>query len=95
MGGGHLSCWSCACYLLSEAEAPGRSALGSLSEPGIFHGPGETVAFLPAAAVMPPPFLDRLSHRSGSLSLGLPSLQHSAASLSVPLECWIMELLGE
>lgn len=35
------------CYLL-RVDVPVRSVLGSLSDPGIFHGPGETVVFLPA-----------------------------------------------
>lgn len=38
-------------YLLM-AEEPDFRLLGSLSEPGIFHGPGETVAFRGAVLVL-------------------------------------------
>lgn len=61
------------CYLLS-VDVPVRSVLGSLSDPGIFQGPGETVVFLPAALlVLLLGRLGRLSPRplSGSLGLGL------------------------
>lgn len=44
------------CYLLT-VEGPGRNELGSLSDPGIFQGPGDTVAFLLAAPLTPPPVL--------------------------------------
>lgn len=39
------------CYLLI-VEVAERRVLGSLSVPGIFQGPGDTVAFLPAALLV-------------------------------------------
>ncbi len=39
------------CYLLM-VEVAERRVLGSLSEPGIFQGPGDTVAFLPDALLL-------------------------------------------
>lgn len=78
------------CYLLSVVDVPERSVLGSLSDPGIFQGPGETVAFLPAAAAAaaPPPvvLLLRLSPRLRS---------SSASSLLFPLVCGSLEPLGD
>lgn len=85
-----------------------RSVLGSLSDPGIFQGPGETVTFLPAAMPLLVLLLGRLGRLSpwtlsGSLCLGLlgsgsscfPPLQRSASSLLFPLVCRSLELLGE
>lgn len=73
--------WDPPGYLLS-ADVPARRALGSLSDPGIFHGPGETVVFLPAELLLPGG-ASRLSPgpRSGSLALGATS------SLLFPLVC--------
>lgn len=92
------------CYLLS-VDWPVRSVLGSLSDPGIFHGPGETVAFLPAVLlVLLLGRLSRLSPRplSTSLDLGLlcsgstcwPALCRSTSSLLLPLACGGMEATG-
>lgn len=39
------------CYLLM-VEVAERRVLGSLSEPGIFQGPGDTVTFLPDALLL-------------------------------------------
>lgn len=39
------------CYLLM-VEVAERRVLGSLSEPGIFQGPGDTVVFLPDALLL-------------------------------------------
>lgn len=96
-------------YLL-RVDVPVRRVLGSLSDPGIFQGPGETVAFLPAAMlllllVLLLGRLGRLSPwpLSSSLGLGLlcssspcfVALQRSSSSLLFPLVCGSLELLGE
>lgn len=74
-----------------------RRPLGSLSEPGIFQGPGETVLFLPAAPLVLMGRLGRLSPRPASLVRGcvysaspcclLPLLWRSASSLPLPFAC--------
>lgn len=93
-------------YLLS-VDVPVRRVLGSLSDPGIFQGPGETVAFLPAAMLLLLVLLlgrlGRLSPWPLSSSLGLlcssspclVALQRSSSSLLFPLVCGSFELLGE
>lgn len=95
-------------YLL-RVEVPVRRVLGSLSDPGIFQGPGETVAFLPAAMLLLLVLLlGRLGQLSpwplsSSLGLGLlcssspcfAPLQRSTSSLLFPLMCGSLELLGE
>lgn len=94
------------CYLLS-VDVPVRSVLGSLSDPGIFQGPGETVAFLPAAlpAVLLLGRLGRFSPRPLSGSLGLvllssestccccPPPYRSTSVTLFPLVCGSLELL--
>lgn len=95
------------CYLLN-VDVPERSVLGSLSDPGIFQGPGETVAFLPPALpLLLLGWLGRLSPRplSSSLGLGLlcsgsiccPPPLRSPSSLLLPLEfvCGSLEPLGD
>lgn len=74
-------------YLLT-VDVPDRSVLGSLSDPGIFQGPGDTVAFLPAMA-LPPVFpLDprqgRASTDTLSGSLG-PDFSWAGLSVLPPL----------
>lgn len=81
------------CYLLS-VDAPVRRVLGSLSDPGIFQGPGETVVFLPAAAAAAAALLlvilwgrlGRLSPRprSGSLVLGWMGSESPCCSCPPP-----------
>lgn len=60
-------------------DVPERRVLGSLSEPGIFQGPGDTVAFLPAAVL---PLLVLLVGRQGRVSPGPLS-----ASLGLGFSC--------
>lgn len=81
-----VSCGGPGGYLL-RVEVPVRSVLGSLSEPGIFQGPGETVAFLPAALLLFWGRLGRLSPRLLSDSPCCTPPYRSTSPLLVPLVC--------
>lgn len=70
-------------YLLM-AEVPDFRTLGSLSEPGIFHGPGETVAFRTVVLVLRVLMVWRWPFLGNSL--GFPSGSLWLWSISIPGE---------
>ena len=74
------------CYLLT-VEDPERRVLGNLSEPGIFQGPGETVAFRPDVPELLAVWLPRLS---------LPALSGSRgwALCATGSLCWLAGTSG-